>query len=120
MSDLSNPEPWDIAIETLGSEQVGWDDTSAIVIRTPAELAEMLEAIAARRAVPAQASAPEVGELVSVPRQPTPAMNDAYNDIVMSGIAGSPAHSSHVWAAMLDAAPVLAQGEPEATDKPAQ
>ena len=40
-----------------------------------------------------------------VPVKPTEAMNDAYNG-VPTGFAGTPAHSSHVWEAMLSVAPV--------------
>jgi len=71
----------------------------------------------AAQAAPEQA-VPEGYALVPV--KETPAMVDAYNN-VPSGIAGSPPHAAHVWAAMLAATPVppvSAPAEQPATSVP--
>lgn len=64
-------------------------------------------------AAPAEQAEPVGYKLV--PIRPTDAMNEAYNN-VPSGFAGSPPHCSHVWDAMLAAAPAASlPAQPEQT-----
>jgi hypothetical protein len=82
--------------EFAESTKGGYEDLYRIqpLYTAPANLAEVVPA--------EQVKVPEGWKLV--PIQETPAMNEAYNNAPW-GIGDSPPHSSHVWDAMLAAAP---------------